>query len=111
MIIRNFFLTLAAGAYLSIPAHASNFSLDAESGSVWVDRADVRIPGDSGSPFSMADDLSADDPQAYIRLRGTWEINERHEITALWAPLTTDFAGSFDRPILFDGTLFAAGRP
>lgn len=106
----NLLLPLLAAFGFAVPAIAGHFTLDTESGSVWVDRADVRIPGDTGTPFSMTDDLSADDPQAYIRLRGTWEINERHEITALWAPLSFDFAGAFDRPIAFDGTQFAEGR-
>lgn len=100
---------LAALVVSASVAQAGNFVFDVESGSVWADKADVRIPSEGGTPFSMTNDLSGKDPQAYIRLSGTWQIDERHEISGLWAPLTVDFAGSFDRSINFDGSNFAAG--
>jgi long-subunit fatty acid transport protein len=108
------FFSLAVASVLALsfaPAvQAGNFLFDVESGAAWAGKADVQIPGTTGTPFSMVDDLGGDDPQAYIRLRATWEINDRHEISALWAPLSFDFNGSFDNPVSFDGTDFAADR-
>lgn len=95
-------LTLAADAAVE---------LDVETGAAWVGKADVTIPSDGGTPFSMLDDLGGEDVQAYYRLRATWAINERHEISALFAPLSFDFSGEFSEPVDFVGREFAAGVP
>ena len=84
----------------------ANFSLDFESGGVWAGKNDVKIPGDTGDLFSLTDDLKADQPAAYFRARATWHINDRHDISVLYAPLSMDYSGTFDRSIDFrDGVL------
>ena len=88
----------------------ANWLFDVETGSAWVGNADVQIPGDTGTPFNMADEMTPDDPQAFVRLRATWQINDRHEISGLYAPLSFDFQGSFDRDIDFAGGTFAKGQ-
>jgi opacity protein-like surface antigen len=108
--MKNTLATLLTLAFAASPALA-DFTLDAESGAVWAGKSDVRIPNDDGTFLSLTDDLAADDPQAYIRLRATWEINDRHEISGLYAPLSFDFSGEFDRDVDFDGKTFAAGVP
>jgi len=93
---------------VAAPCHA-DFSFDAESGAVWTDRTDVRIPNVGGSRFSMTDDLGAEDPSAFFRGRATWHISPKHDVAVLVAPLEMDYAGNFDRPIAFNGAAFAAG--
>jgi opacity protein-like surface antigen len=84
--------------------------LDLETGSVSVGKADVRIPNSSlGTPFSMLDDIGGESVQAFGRARITWEINDRHVISALAAPLELDFAGTLDRDIRFAGQTFDSG--
>lgn len=100
-------VALAAAA---LPASA-DFSLDVESGGVWTGSADVRIPNEGGTFFSLADDLKADDPRAFFRGRLTWHINEKHDLSLLAAPLSMDFSGEFDRPVFFNGSTFAPGVP
>jgi hypothetical protein len=88
----------------------ADWLFDAESGGVWVGNAEVQIPGDTGSAFNFVDDLKPSDSQAYLRLRATWRLDDRQEISALYAPLSFDFDGSLDRDIDFAGGRFAAGQ-
>lgn len=97
-------------ASLTARIHAA-VEFDVESGAVWAGKADVQIPSDGGTPFSMTDDLGGDDVQAYYRLRATWALNDRHEFSALFAPLSFDFSGEFSEPVDFVGREFAAGVP
>jgi hypothetical protein len=94
----------------ALPSQAE-FSFDVESGAVWTDEADVRIPNEGGTFFSLADDLNADDPRAFFRGRVTWHINPKHDVSVLFAPLEMDFNGSFDRPVAFAGSDFLADTP
>ena len=108
--MRPFALALLVLTTTLTPSQAE-FSFDFESGSVWATEADVRIPNEGGTFFSLADDLKADDPRAFFRGRMTWHINPKHDISILYAPLEMDFSGRFDRPIDFNGSTFAADTP
>jgi hypothetical protein len=97
--------------FFSVTAPRAEVTFDFESGGVWAGNADVRIPNPGGTPFSLTNDLGADDPRAFIRGRVTWSINERHDVSLLFAPLEMDFNGSFSRPVNFAGSLFQPGVP
>ena len=98
-------LVLATALTVAIvPSAHAEFSLDLESGSLWNTSNDVQIPSASGTRFSLADDLKSD-AAAYFRIRGTWHINERHDVSFLFAPLRIDSAGTLARD-----TTFADGR-
>jgi hypothetical protein len=88
---------------------ANPLELDLESGAVWNSKANVRIPNAGGTPFSLTNDLRADDPKAFFRGRLTWHLGERHDVSVLYAPLELDYRGQFNRPVQFAGTNFAAG--
>jgi len=99
-------------ALLLLPSAAiAEFSFDFESGAVWVGKGDVRIPNEGGTFFSLTDDLRADNPEAFFRARATWHINPRHDVSVLYAPLESQFSGSFDRPTHFAGSEFAPNVP
>ena len=107
---------LAAGAALllaaGLPAAARGAVapwLDLETGGVWVGYNDVRIPGGSGTRFSLADDLSTG-AAPYTRIRAGLFAG-RHEISALYAPLRLGADGVAPRDISFFGTTFRAGTP
>ena len=97
-------------ASLAASANAE-FSFDLESGAVWADKADVRIPNEGGTFFGLADDLNADDPRAFVRGRVTWHISPKHDLSLLVAPLRMDFSGRFDKPVAFAGSDFLANAP
>ncbi len=80
-------------------------SFDLETGFVMTGYNDVRIPGDQGTFFSLNRDLDAYN-KPYYRLRFSYIINQRHVISALFAPLTVKSDGSFEKNITFAGELF-----
>lgn len=113
-LFRSLFALAATSGYLLLatPNAAAELSLDFESGAVWSDSNEVRIPGDDGTLFSLTDDLRAeDDPAAYLRVRATWHVGDRHDFSVLYAPLSMDYSGEFARPVDFAERTFAADVP
>lgn len=105
------------GCGLPLPATASagddadsarRGALVLETGPVWFSRNDVRIPGDSGTRFDMLE-LTGNGPEAFARIEGTWDFNERHGIRLLVAPLEVSDTGDLPRDTQFAGETFAAG--
>jgi len=88
----------------------AQLTLDVESGAATFGYNDVRIPGAGGTGFSISDEL--DHPvQPYFRGRVQVDLGQRHSILALYAPLTINSQGSFDRTIVFEGQSFDANTP
>ncbi|MBK8038413.1 MAG: hypothetical protein IPK22_14965 [Verrucomicrobiaceae bacterium] len=91
-------------------AARADYSVDFESGAVWTGANDIRIPADTGTLFSLSDDLKSD-PTAFFRTRATYHLGLHHDISFLFAPLRTEADGAFATPVNFAGTTFAAGAP
>jgi hypothetical protein len=83
--------------------------LDIEGGWVMSGYNDVRIPGTTGTLFSLVDDLETD-PSLYYRVRLTYVVAEKHTLSFLAAPLRLDAEGTLDRPIIYEGETFDAGE-
>lgn len=92
----------------SVPAAQNEVEL--EGGYVTPASIDVAIPGDSGTRFSMTDDLSADSP-ATARIRFGRVFARNHWVGVLLAPLTVEAEGAMDRTVSFNGVDFPAGTP
>jgi hypothetical protein len=103
---------LATGTLLGTAAFAqSGSSLSIEGGAVWQSRNTARIPNSSeGTKFSLRE-LQGSGPADFFRLDGTWEISERHQLRALYAPFSITETGVPDVAVQFDGTTFSAGQP
>lgn len=84
--------------------------VDVESGLVFSGYNNVQVPGDVGTPFSLQTDI-APEPSAFFRARMGYTINEKHTISALYAPLTIKGEGAPNFPIAFEGQTFAANSP
>lgn len=89
---------------------AGPLAFDLETGLVATGLNDLRIPGDTGTRFSLVEDLSTD-PRGFLRLRATYALGPRHRLSALYAPLTLPASGSVDRAITFEGATFEPGTP
>jgi hypothetical protein len=101
----------AAAAVLPAPAAEPVFALEVEAGPVWQNRNDVQIPNDaSGTRFSL-DELVGDGPWVAGRVYVTWDINDRHGLRVLLAPLSYTESGVFDLPVSFAGATYAPGVP
>jgi hypothetical protein len=92
-----------------VPGKAkAEYVFNLQGAAVFTEKNDVRIPGDSGTKFSLSDDLSAD--TAYTgRLEAGYIHKERDYFGIVVAPLSVDSHGSVDRDISFNGTTFPAG--
>lgn len=87
------------------------FELELEAGPVWQSRNDVQVPNtDEGTRFSLVD-LVGKGPFPAARLYFTWNINERHSLRGLLAPLSYTETGTFTTPVDFAGESYAIGEP
>ncbi len=92
---------------LASSAVAQTYSVEIESGWLWVGRADVLIPGDEGTRFSFKNDLDADST-AYMRGRFEWRPVPRHGIIVTLAPLEATASGTLAEETRFADTTFPA---
>lgn len=95
---------------LSGTAAYAQLQLDVETGAALSGYNKVRIPGEGGTFINLSESLEAT-PTAFYRLRLSYTINDKHTITALFAPLTIRYNGRFDQELQFFGTTFAATQP
>src|SRR5512139_2734967 len=84
---------------LADDARAQNrWTFDFENGAAIAGYNDVRIPGDTGTLFSLTDDLSSQ-ATYFWRVRAGVRLAPRHEISVLAAPLTLNASGTFEGPV------------
>ncbi|HSL18836.1 MAG TPA: hypothetical protein VLB51_13090 [Methylomirabilota bacterium] len=105
---------LVAAATVATPGFAADpprFILELEAGPVWQTSNDVQIPNDeSGTRFSL-EELVGSGPWASGRLYATWNINQRHGLRLLLAPLSYTETGTLDEPVDFAGASYQPGVP
>ncbi len=95
-------MALAAPAAVDRP-----WTIELEGGAVFSGYNDVRIPNVGGTLFSLSEDLDIA-ARAYYRLRLSYAISRRHELSMLYAPLTLKAQGTLPGPVLFEGVEFPA---
>lgn len=81
-------------------------TISVEASQLWQSRNDQRIPGNTGTAFSISDIDSG--PYTAFRIYAARIWDNRHEVRALYAPLEIDVDGQFDQNIFFQDTTFAA---
>lgn len=107
--MKYFSLVIAIIILLSFPAAArSDWFFDTEGGYVWPGYIDVRIPNETGTLFSLKDDLPAES-RLVFRLRLGYQFHPKHSVSVLFAPLTLNAQGSVDKDIFFNEDFFLAG--
>lgn len=95
------------GFFLPDPVSAE-YVFNLQVAEVFTSKNDVRIPGDSGTRFSLSDDLKAD-TEFTGRLEAGYIHDKRDYFGIVVAPLSVDSRGRADRDISFAGTTFPAG--
>ena len=89
----------------------SRFSLELEAGPAWQSRNTVQIPNiELGTRFSLKDLVGAG-PWAAGRVYFTWNINRKHSLRLLAAPLSYTEGGTFDEEVNFAGEAYEPGVP
>jgi hypothetical protein len=105
--------TICAIAFLlfnfALSSHAQ-WRLDVESGMVFSGYNDVRIPNKTGTNISLSEELETD-PKIFFRIKATYNIDKRHSIGILIAPLRLQADGSVHRVVKFEGEEFPADTP
>lgn len=87
------------------------FQLELEGGPVWQSRNRVQIPNDeTGTRFSLLD-VVGEGAWPAIRLYATWNLDDRHGIRALLAPLSVTESGALEAPVSFAGGDFDEASP
>jgi len=103
----SFTATLVFCAALFISEARAEYVLNIQGAAVFTEKNDVRIPGNSGTKFSLSDDLNAD--TAYTgRIEAGYVHKDRDYFGIVISPLSVDSHGSVDRDISFNGTTFPA---
>lgn len=82
--------------------------VDLEGGVVTTGYNDVQIPADTGTRFSLKNDVEQK-TSFFWRLQGGYEINGRHALFFLVAPLRIEGSGKLQKSIDFAGTHYNAG--
>lgn len=106
-----FLMTLLAAAQSWGQSGASEddrFGIGLEFGPVWFSKNDVRVPGNTGTQFDMTD-LTGSGPDVFARLDGYWNINDRHGLRLVLAPLEVSGTGELREDTDFAGETFTAG--
>jgi hypothetical protein len=89
----------------------SRFLVEVEGGAAWQTRNDVQIPNSAlGTRYSLTE-LVGTGPLPVFRIYFTWNINQRHSLRALYAPLSYTKTGVFDETVQFNGETFSPGVP
>lgn len=84
------------------------YLLNLQGAAVFTERNDVRIPGDSGTKFSLSDELTADTDYTG-RLEAGYIHRQQDYFGLVIAPLSVDSHGRLNRDIAFSGKIFTAG--
>jgi len=84
--------------------------LELEGGPVWQTRNDVRIPSETGTAFSLVDAIGSG-PYRTVRFEVAFDLNERHGVRAVIAPLDVEEAGALAKTVLFAGETFPPATP
>ena len=108
------FARVVAALVLSVPAWGQaseasegSFAIGLESGPLRFSRNDVRIPGDGGTEFDMTG-LTGSEAE-FLRVEARWQIDERHGVRLVLAPLEVSGSGQLAEETGFAGETFAAG--
>ena len=98
---------LSAVFFTTAPVSAE-YIVNLQDAAVFTEKNDIRIPGDSGTKFSLSDDLSAD-TEYTGRLEAGYIHKERDYFGIVIAPLSVDSHGRMDKDVSYAGTTFPAG--
>ena len=83
-----------------------NWRLGVEAGPAWQSRNDVQIPGDTGTRFSLTD-IVGSGPFPYARVELAYQINDKHSLRFLLAPLGYTESGVLSTDVSFAGQSFS----
>lgn len=103
-------IAVALGMLVAPPWAASgDVRFAVEGGAAWQTRNDFRIPGNGGTPVSLADFDSG--PVPAFRATLSWDLTKRQSLRLLAAPLRLETTFTPAEPVGFQDLRFPAGQP
>jgi hypothetical protein len=81
-----------------------------EVGAGYQSRNDVRIPGDTGTGFSLKD-VQGSGPVPVVRGWGEWRFADKHGLRLTAAPVRVEGTGTLDEDVFFVDKTFEKGTP
>jgi hypothetical protein len=96
--------------YLIASPVQAQVEIDLETGAVFSGYNDVRIPGDTGTLFSLSKGLKID-PSVFFRVRAFYHFNQKHHLGILIAPLSLNSTGQLTKDLIFEEQSFPANTP
>jgi opacity protein-like surface antigen len=103
------FILILAVLGISAVSHADWF-IDLENGLALSGYNDVKIPGETGTLFSLSDDLQTDSSY-FFRVRLGYQLKDRHTFSVFAAPLTFNASGKVDKEVFFFEETFPPNTP
>jgi hypothetical protein len=88
----------------------AEFRTGLEAGAAFQSRNDVRIPGDTGTTFSLKD-VQGSGPVPAIRAWVEWIAREKHGVRLTAAPLRVEGTGTLDQDVFFVDKTFSQNAP
>lgn len=106
--MKNIHWALGLLVFVIAPAAFAQNTLEIEGGYTVPGYINVAIPGDTGTRFSLTDDLDAE-ATASFRVRYGHAFAQKHWVAVLVAPLSVESHGTLDENVNFNGTAFPKG--
>ena len=97
--------------FISLPVSADEqqvWQFDLALGASWQNRNDVRIPGNTGTQFSLKD-LAGSGPYPAMRFEAFYNIKGPHGLRLMLAPFEYTETGTLPSDTFFVGKAFAGG--
>jgi hypothetical protein len=92
----------------SLSQSEKKFGIMVEGGATWQSRNDIRVPNETGTEFSLPDVIGAG-PYGVFRAEFDFDINERHGLRFVFAPLEITDNGTLPEDVSFAGEEFEPG--
>ncbi|WP_373065337.1 hypothetical protein [Gemmatimonas sp.] len=92
-------------------AQTPRFQLELEAGPAWISRNVVQIPNNATATRFSLNEVTGSGPWPAGRAYFTWNVNERHGLRALAAPLSITETGRLRNPVSFAGGSYTASAP
>jgi len=99
------FATIAIGAQAN-----ADWFIDFENGLALSGYNDVKIPQETGTLFSLSDDLQTD-PSYFFRVRLGYQLKSRHTFSLFAAPFTLNASGEVPKEVTFFEETFPPNIP
>jgi len=110
IIRKNIYIVFVFFLLLTFSKAYSQWFVDLETGLAFSGYNDVRIPRDTGTQFSLSEDLKTDSAFTF-RLRLGYQIGSKHTLSVLLAPLSLNASGRVNKSIRFFEEDFPAEIP